>query len=439
MSNDYIDQVNVRGEDYDIIPYAEEDPAIRTDIDQNFTDAQRAQARKNLGLASRYGFRRTKANSDPDARIDYLYDAQGFTPAKMTFDADTGEGTFDYGDWENFVNSIARPVMLKTNGEVDYELDHEDQTKKKDGTSSDIADTSYGGNAMVEFGSAFKWVKRYEDETYEYVVFSDVKYDDDYHAYAHTNDSGVVKDAFYLGMFTGPYNSNVLRSLATGNCAVSQSAETEITRAKANGSGYNILYKSAWDYVADLLTLISKSDNSQAAFGSGVDKRKNSITGPGETKEDGPFVGWNTGTKCVKVFWIENFWGNMWQRLAGCINDNGTIKCKMTGPYCDTPVSAADYTGYVDSEVTPSGTSGGYSQYNKCGDLIGNVPNKQSGSSATYLCDGGWYNNSQLDFAVVGAGYNSDAGIAGSRALHLNDLASGTFANFGSRLSYIPV
>ena len=412
--NDYVDQVQVRGVDYDIREH------------------------RGVAGATRYGFRRAKKNSSPANRIDYLYDAQGFIPAKMTFDAETGVGTFSYGDWAEFCGSIARPVMLKTDGTVAYELDHDDQTKKLDGTASDIADTSFDGNAMVEFGSAFPWVKRWQDEDFEYVVFCDEQYDETYHAYAHTNDSGAVQDAFYIGMFTGPYSSNVLRSIASGSCPVSQTAEVEITRAKANGTGYNILYKSAWDYISDLLTLISKTDDAQTAFGSGIDKRKNSITAPGSLKDKGAFYGTNDGLVGVKVFWIENYWGNMWQRLAGCINDNGTIKCKMTGPYCDTPVSDADYSDYVSAGVIPSGTSGGYAKESVCRDEIGTVPYVFSGSSSTYLCDGGWYNNSQLDFGVVGAGYATDAGIAGSRALSLHNLASSTNANLGSRLSYIP-
>ena len=437
MANDYVDQVRVKGVDYDLRAGFESDVSIRTDAAQNLTPAQQSMARRNLGLSVRYGFRREKNNSDPDSRITYLYDAVGMAPAKMTFDAETGVGTFDYGGWENFCNSIARPVMLRTSGIVAYELDHEDQTKKLDGTESDIANTAFDGNAMVEFGKAFQWVKRFEDEDYEYVIFSDVQYDETYHAYAHMSN-GTVHDAFYIGMFTGPYNSNILRSLATGGNAVSQNAENEIARAKANGEGHYILYKSAWDYISDLLTLISKTDNSQAAFGSGIDNRKNSITAPGSLKDKGPFYGTNDGLVAVKVFWIENYWGNMWQRMAGCINDNGTVKCKMTGPYCDTPVSAADYSGYVSAAVTPTGSSGGYAKVSKCGDEIGTVPYGYSGSSTTYLCDGGWFNNSQLDFAFVGAYYGGGAGFAGSRCLSLSTLASYAPGDDGSRLSYLP-
>ena len=41
------------------------------------------------------------------------------------------------------------PVMLKNNGTVDYVLDPNDYTKKKDGTPSDINNPNYKGSAMM--------------------------------------------------------------------------------------------------------------------------------------------------------------------------------------------------------------------------------------------------------------------------------------------------
>ena len=58
----------------------------------------------------RYGIKINKADSNPDTRITYLYDAAGFTPAKMNFT----DGSFDFGSWgEVFFIKQNRPVMLK--------------------------------------------------------------------------------------------------------------------------------------------------------------------------------------------------------------------------------------------------------------------------------------------------------------------------------------
>ena len=380
-------------------------------------------------LGTRYGFRRSKNNSSPAGRIEYLFDAAEKKPASMGLNT----GTFDFGDWEDFVYKVARPVMLKTNGTVDYELDPQNQTLRKDnGLSSDVANTSYNGNAMVEF-FGFKWVKRYEDASYEYVIFSDVQFDEDYHAYAHTGADGKVKNAFYWGMFKGTNVSSKLRSIGTGSVMVSQTRNTEVTYAMGNGDQYYTIYKSGWDYIADLLTLISKSDNSQAVFGSGRSTSGGSgAIAVGTLKDKGPFWGSSNGTSDVKVFWIEGFWGNVWESMAGMIlAGSAGIKVKMTPPY------NFDGTDYEATNIVPSGTNSGYVNLASVSDKYGYVPKVASGSETTYMCDGLWFNNSQTDYALVGAAWYS-AGLCGSRCVRLNDPASLANEAVGSRLSYLP-
>jgi len=380
---------------------------------------------------TRYGFRREKANSSPSSRITYLFDAVGMTPAYMNYSADA----FSYGSWQEFVERVARPVMLKTDGTVDYELDHDDQTKRADNSeASDVTNTSYDGNAMVEFGSAFKWVKRYEDSNYEYVIFCDVQFEDDYHAYAHTGTDGTIKDAFYWGMFKGTLVSSKLRSIGTGSIMVEKTRQNEIDYCKANGDGYYTIYKSGWDYIGDLLTLISKSDNSQEAFGKGRSKSSNSAAiAAGTLKSKPAFWGSTDETSDVKVFWIEGFWGNVWEGMAGLILDgtNG-IKTKMTPPYNTTG------SGYDSTGVVPSGTSGGFVNTHSVTDQHGYVPKTANGSETTYMCDGLWFNTSQVDYALVGGGWDN-AGKCGSRYVSLDVLASSSDAIIGSRLSFIPV
>lgn len=384
--------------------------------------------------ARRYGYRRAKSNSNPSDRITYMYDAVGMTPAHMDFTNDV----FIWGDWQEFVEQIARPVMLKADGTVDYELDHNDQTKKLDGTASDITDTTYDGGAMVEFGRAFRWVKRWEDTEYEYVVFANKQIDDSYKAYAHTGSDGEVKEAFYWGMFTGLNVSSKLKSIGSGAPMVSQTREVEITYAKAIGAGWHTIYNSGWNYINDLLTLIGKSDNTQAVFGEGRSLSSNtSKIDNGTLKDKGCFWGDNGGVNGVKVLWIENHWGNIWQGMAGIVLDGANgIKVKNSKPYCDTPVSAADWTGYTATGIVPSGTSGSYVNTEKM-DENGYIPKTTSGSATTYMCDGLWFDNGQLNYPVVGGRWSYGASC-GSRCVSLLDAPSSASGGVGSRPSYIP-
>ena len=75
--------------------------------------------------------------------------------------------------------------MVRTDGTVDYELNHENHALKLNGGASDITKTSYGGNAMSEI--PLIWVKRWTQNNYHFVVFCEEQYDDTYKAYAHTD------------------------------------------------------------------------------------------------------------------------------------------------------------------------------------------------------------------------------------------------------------
>ena len=379
---------------------------------------------------TRYGFKRAKNDSSPSDRITYLFDAVGKEP----MDVNLTSGAPNYGDWKDFIDQLVRPVMLKTDGTVDYELDRNDQTKRADnGQASDITNTNYDGNAMVEFGGPFKWVKRYEDSDAEYVIFSNTRFEDDYHAYAHTDANGNVRDAFYWGMFKGSYVGSRMRSMGTGAVMVSTTRTEEVNRAKANGNGYYTIYKSGWDFIGDILTLLAKSDNSQAVYGSGRCKSDNKdAIACGTLKNKGAFWGSNDETSDVKVLFIEGFWGNVWEGMAGAILDAGNgIKIKMTPPYNETGA------GYESTGIVPTGTSGGYVDTASVSDLTGYVPKTANGSETTHYCDGLWYNTTQVDYALVGGTWY-DAGHVGSRCLNLNNLASASTATVGSRLSYLP-
>ena len=111
-----------------------------------------------------YGIKIDKSNSNPATRVTYTDQAVGMTAATM--DASTGKTNL--GDWSDawFVTGN-KPVMLKFDGTIDYELNPNDMTKKADGTDSDIANVAYDGNAMAIL--PLVWFKRWEDSNYEYV------------------------------------------------------------------------------------------------------------------------------------------------------------------------------------------------------------------------------------------------------------------------------
>lgn len=385
-------------------------------------------------LSWRYGYRKKKAEADPYARIEYLYDAVDMAPAHIDFDM----GEFDYGSWADvFFVKKNKPVMLKYDRTVDYELDHNDQTKKLDGTPSDISNTNYDGNAMSAL--PLGWVCRYEDIEegieYEYEIVCEHQWDESYKAFAHTRADGTIADYFYWSMFGGSGNASKIRSLAGQTSAANLTAQNEIDGCKANGDGWYTHTWSQREYIRTLLVLMGKSTNTQAVFGNGncPGGQAGSVLQTGTLKDKGQFYGYSTNTQQVKVFYIEGFWGDQWDRPAGIINNKGSIYYKMTPEGLGYRIN--DVEGYTDSGVTITGTIGGqYISATKCGEF-GCIPTAFSGAENLYECDTAWSNQTQLNYLLTGASANAAPGLGGAFAFNVFSAPSFASWDLGCGLS----
>ena len=379
-----------------------------------------------------YGYRIAKNESDPSARVEYLFDAEGMTPAAMNFE--TGE--FDYGSWADawFVTEN-RPLMLKSDGTVDYYLDPTDYTKKEDGeTTSDVANTAYDGNAMAQIPLC--WVYRYEDDDYYYEVISNVKYDDNYRAYAHTRADGTIAEYFYNAMFGASGNATKLRSLSGQTLNQTMTTDQQLNGATANGTGWYIGTWSRRELIRTLLVLMGKSADTQAVFGYGNCRQAGNAGGllaTGTLKDKGQFYGYNTNNQQVKVFHIEGFWGDQWLRTAGVINSGGKIWVKMTPE--GTGYRVTDTTGYINTGIsTPAATQSFINKMN-CSEY-GMIPTAVAGSGSTYFCDAMWSNNAQLDYLFVGGSAYRASAVSGAFSFAVYNALSNAYWSSGCALSF---
>lgn len=364
------------------------------------TDYNADSAYIKVANGHRYGFRIDKNNSDPYTRVSYMYDAVGQSPAHM----DYTRGVFDYGSWGNkwFVTGN-KPLMLRSDGTVDYYLDPDNYDLKLDGTPSDVSNTAYDGNAMAQF--PLYWVKRWEEGNYEYEVVSDVQWDSDYKAYAHTRADGTIAPFFYWSMFGGSGSASKIRSLAGQTLSSGLTVAQMVSACQANSVNWYIHTWSQKEFIRTLLVLMGKSTNLQAVFGNGNIKSSGSSIADccqtGTLKDKGQFFGYNTNNCQVKVFHIEKFWGDQWDKIAGLINNNGNIYVKMTPEGAGYRVS--DVNGYTNIGVIINGTDKGYISKCKCTEY-GIIPVTVSGSDNTYYCDlCSFNNNSGLKFLMFGS------------------------------------
>ena len=372
-----------------------------------------------------YGFRIDKNDSNPDTRVTYTDMAVGFTPARMNFSA----GEFEYGSWNPdniFFLRHNLPYMVKSDGKPDYQLDPSDLSKKLDGTASDIANTAYDGNAMARFGTV--WLYQYEDSNYQYCKICNIKLNDNYKAYAHQREDGSIMDYIWLSIYPSSLISNKARSLSGQTLMNNQTGTNELTYSKANGALWSTRSWAHRNLVNMLLILMGKSTNTQAVFGNGHTTGGSAaghLYRTGVINDTGRFYG-TSGEGSVRVFFLDQWWGDQWERIEGCVtNASGNILTKMVKPYNATGA------GYTDSGVKPAGTSGGYQSADVM-TMNGLIPKTASGSQTTYTADGLWYANSC--YAIVGGDCTYGA-LDGAFCLSVSNAVSYANWDVGAALS----
>lgn len=388
-----------------------------------------------------FGYDLVKATSSPSGRVTYPDDVDnaGFTPAAMNFST----SKFNYGSW-NFAPGekfMPRPCMLTYAGVVDEYLNPNDYTKNTENLPSQAANVSFNGNAMMEWPKIF--TKRWEENGVYHFRCSDTPQDDTWECWSNYDRLNNQIDHFYTPIYFGSKDSsNRLRSISGAANSVSTTADAEINYAKANGADWYIEVLADRLLLQDLLVMMAKTTECQTAFGYGRCKTTNrDAISNGTMNTRGMFWGDDDQTSGVKVFGMENWWGNLWRRTAGYVNDNGVQVVKLTRGTKDGS-TAADYntdgTGYIEIVgATPTGTSGGYIKTMKT-EAFGRLPVDASGSSSTFEADGLWFNNSQVNYALFGGRWDHGL-LVGPFYANMIVAASSSHTGYGAALSCKPL
>lgn len=421
-----------------------------------------------------YGFHINGNESSQDDMVTYIEGAVGMEPAYMDFES----GEFNWGSWKDAF-FLPRPCMVKYDGTVDYYLDENDYTKKADGTASDIANVEYGGNAMMEWGQNGKkiWmcIKPSADGHSADVYIADYKVDDDYHCWPFINNQGVEVDHFYTRIYNGSQVTGTdevarLRSLSGQMPCHNTSGTTELTLAKANNPADDQLWNTLdWGMIMMvnmLLILMAKSTNMQGKYGYGWNGYDEShptgegyygIKAAGAGNDKGLFYGSNLSTASgdiVKVFGMENWWGNLWERFTGLIADNGVWKVKYTHGMQDGSAVEGYNTngdGYINignSPMTKDGESGvgqGYIYayikqmlFDASGSMLP-VAMGDGASSSTYYGDVCYFNDDVADRYPSFGSRVSDGTFLGAFAVYVNSAVSSSSWCIGAGVSLKPL
>ena len=399
----------------------------------------------SVGAPWTMGYVLDTSDSDPAMCVTYTADNADFSPVRMNFST----GVCDYGHWKNWVEANFKPAMLMSSGEVAYYLNPDDLTEKVDGTSSDVANTSFDGNAMLIVSPIF--FKISQAGALVTVLFSNVKQDASWTCWTHLKSDGTYAPFCGWPLFEGVNLSSKLRSLATNGKPTGNLNQTnEYAYAVANGANW---YTTTWadeQMMRLLFPLLTKHLDSNETIGQCYVSGASALQlNCGSMKDKGAFWGarfngTNNVTTGCKFLGMENIWSHRWRRPCGIAMVNGVYFMKMTPSKIDgsnvegfvTSDTAVDYTGAYISEggLTSTSYSAAYISKMLFGDRAGMLPVIAGGSSATYFCDGCWSSSGVRCLSCGGLCFHGL--LAGAFASALAYAPSLAYWNLGASLSY---
>ena len=338
-------------------------------------------------------------DSDPTTRGSYTDDAAGQTAGSSIFDEFFG----------------FYPVLMQNGVEVGR-LDPDDFSKFEDGTEAPI--TTAGYDVMIFFPRRGYKISKFNDGSTYYDSISITKEEDiEGYCYYPFVYKGDACDGFYIGAYESCLISNQIYSLSGQTvCTPNNSRKTMATiktLVRSKDSNYEFMGFYQFTYICLMLLIKYRGQNPKVAVGKGVTERsEGAITTCGATDTLGMFYGDDTGTFPVKIFGLENFWGNYPTVLDGIkqIKTGSDYKAysSLTNDYSNdasfTLVDGADYT----SSTAKGGAMMRLQGNNACGVYRG-VSSGIGSAYTTYLCYGSYAMSGENTYGQMTGWWNGGA------------------------------
>lgn len=394
-----------------------------------------------------FGYDLDMADSDPSTRVSYPEDVDnyGFASAKTNLTS----GSFNYGDWSSEAGAyfMPKPCMLKYNGSVYEYLNPNDYTKNTNGSASKVSDTSFEGNAMMEWPKIY--TKRWSENGIYHFRCSDVKIDEDWDCWCNYDVNDNEIDHFYTGIYLGHKPSGAgttLRSISGKTCSTGETIAGELSNARQNGDDWTINTLADHLLITDLLVMMGKTTDILSAFGMGYSSSSSTKLRAGSMDTKGLFYGTSNASDGVKIFGMENYWGNVLRFAAGMIVTSSGICLKYTRGTKDGSTTT-DYnatgSGYITGtyDFTSGISSGSNYMYETLQTDFGRLPYKTgssssgSGSSTKYECATVTWGSNRPSGLELGIGGSSGGGPF---YMGLNTSVNGSSTHTGASLSCKP-
>lgn len=310
------------------------------------------------------------SNSNPETCITYADDAIYMTPGSA--------------EWDDFFGHY--PVLFKDGEEVG-KLNPNNFAKFENGEDADIT-SGDAGDVMIAFPCRGLLISK--NDNILTVSMTDNEENENFKYYAHTRGT-IKKNRFYLGAYKGYIDETKMRSLSNKTITTNISIATYRNYAHENGIGYE---QSGWNQLVfrqSMYLLKYKNLDSQSSLGYGYFHTSGENMTTGNTNINGMDYGEETGNYQMKLFGLEDFWGNINEWIDGIYTDNNT---RITIDNKEFINKGYKDDIYIYSYAQPTG-------FNRNGfikDVYGNTElgyliSSNGGSSTTFFCDVGIYQN----------------------------------------------
>ena len=343
-----------------------------------------------------------------------------------TYDDDAIGMTKGSSDWDDIFGY--KPCIMK-DGVVQGYLNPNDFTKYENGTDAPITDTDY--DVMIEFPRRGLDISTEGDVITVSLTMEQNDSDFQYNAFRR---GSTQKDYFYLGAYVATGSSSKLGSNSGLTPLLNTTIADFITYAHNRGTGYEIMGFYQWTYIQTLYVLKYGNLNSQVAVGRGYTNGSTTQT-TGYCNAKGMCYG-NTSsfTDRVKLFGLEDAWGNVSQWISG-LYCNSNRNLLTTTDNFGVSTSSSKWEFNVSSGVSSDGS--GWMTKAQGTNNGGFVYKVGDGSTTTFFSDYVYfYGSSDGNFPMVGGGYNYSysAGIFGLRVEYKSWI---TVASASSRLMFL--
>lgn len=361
-----------------------------------------------------YGVSIDLSNSNPETSVTYTDDAVGMVAGSP--------------DWYkmSIFNKI-KPCLFKNGAVVGY-LNPDNFAQFADGTAADIT-SGNSGDVMIEIPKTGYKITNANNVLTVQITNDPNK--DGFCYKAHTRANEGDREKLYIGAFLGSNKDSKLRSIS-GVSPLSATTLTDFrTRAKANGTGYDLLAFYPMTLLQCLYLIMFKNLNSQSALGQGYTGdtdwmylQKNT----GATVDKGMNYGSSDNMEQMKFLGIEDFWGNLYQWIDGLVSTSDYHALVATDNFNDTGDSYADLGALSTKYI------GGYMKEPQGNNDAGFIISSTGGSSSTYFSD-------SADFCggcvPVFGGFFGDGADAGAFRLYVRYYPDVAGDGVGGRLMFL--